>query len=367
MAELIVPFNDLSTIWTPHLDRLTRTVSDVLRSGWFLLGGSTERFEAAFAARCGVDHCVGVGNGTDALELALRAVGVEAGDEVVLTANAGGYATTACRAIGATPVFVDVHDRSGVIDVGLAARACGDRTAAIVMTHLYGHVADVDAMLDRCGGVPVVEDCAQAHGALLRGRSVGGLGTAAAFSFYPTKNLGAVGDAGAVTTTERSVADAVRSLRRYGWTERYRTTLPGGRNSRIDEIQAAVLTEFLPDLEMWNNRRAEIHGRYVAELGDHVTFLAGTTEGADDIVHLSVARVPDRTGFVERARQHGVQCEMHFPVGDHRQPGFQRDGRPTPSLPVTEGLCSEVVSLPCHPGLDDAQVDAVVNAVKAAA
>src|SRR5690606_32183943 len=203
-------------------DDLVAAAERVIRSGWFLLGPETEAFEQAFAAACGASHAVGVGNGTDALELALRGVGCGPGDEVVVTANAGMYATTACLAIGATPVFADVDDESLLVDPTSVESLVGEDTRAVVATHLYGSVVDIDALRAHLPeGVSIVEDCAQAHGAHLGGRPVGSLGDIAAFSFYPTKNLGAAGDAGAVVTHEPDVAARVRSLRQYGWESRY--------------------------------------------------------------------------------------------------------------------------------------------------
>lgn len=360
-----VPFNDLRRFAASVADEVGAAVRRVVGSGWYLLGPETEAFEAEFAAACGVPHCVAVGNGTDALELALRSVGCAAGDEVVVAANAGMYATTACLAIGAVPVFADVEPGSLLLAPGAAAALVTERTRAVVATHLYGGVVDVDGLRASLPGtVAVVEDCAQAHGASLRGRPVGSLGDAAAFSFYPTKNLGAMGDAGAVVTADPVAERRARALRQYGWGRRYEATVPGGRNSRMDEIQAAVLRVLLPSLAARNARRRAIRDHYVTELRDRVRFVDASRAGAPGVVHLCVARSTGRDRLVADLHARGVECAVHYPVPDHAQPVLAGARFRAGALAQTERACREVFSLPCFPELTDDEVAAVVAAVR---
>ncbi len=324
----------------------------VLDSGWYIQGPELAAFEAAFAAYCGVASCVGTGNGTDALELALRAAGVGVGDEVAAVANAGMYATTAIRAIGAVPLLVDIHPATLLMDPAALAASLGPRTRAIVVTHLYGRMAPMPEILRAAGGLPVIEDCAQAHGAEVDGRKAGSWGAAGAFSFYPTKNLGAAGDAGAVVTGDAETAARLRALRQYGWTKRFASTVPGGRNSRLDEIQAAILSAKLPYLQGWNARRMEIARRYDAAIGR-------ATPPAY-VAHLYVVRCAGRDGLREWMAARGVQCEVHYPTPDHVQPS-QR-GLPFRSLGLaeTERAAGEVLSLPCYPELLEEEIEFVM-------
>jgi dTDP-4-amino-4,6-dideoxygalactose transaminase len=359
-----VPFNDLSRRPPDLLRALTESVARVVDSGWYLLGPETEAFEEEFAAYCGASGCVGVANGTDALELALRAIGCRPGDEVILTANAGNYATTACRAIGATPVYADVDDTTLLLDPAAAARLVSPSTRGIVATHLYGNVVDIDAVRGALPGVAVVEDCAQAHGASLRGDRVGSLGDIAAFSFYPTKNLGGLGDAGAVVTSSADHLLRARQLRQYGWTERYRVGVEGGRNSRIDEIQAAVLRTLLPTLDAANDRRRAIQARYRDELSGRLELVQDAPGEVTTVAHLVVARSPRRDAVVRELAERGVQAAVHYPIADHRQPTASPGSYRADSLVVTDQACAEVLSLPCFPELGDDEVGMAIDAVR---
>ena len=359
-----VPFNDLRRHWAPLEQRLAAVTTRVLTSGWFLLGPETEAFEAAFATFCGVESCAAVANGTDALEIALRAVGCGRGDEVVLTANAGMYATTATLAIGAAPVFAEIDAGSLLLSAASAAALVTPRTAAVVATHLYGNVVDVEALRRALPpGVPIIEDGAQAHGASIAGRPVGSLGDIAAFSFYPTKNLGAIGDAGAVVSNQPNLVSRAKALRQYGWESRYVVTQPGGRNSRIDELQAAVLREFLPCVPGWNDRRARVRSRYVEALGDRLDFVGSSDPRALPATHLCVARADGRDRLREALLSEGIGCEVHYPLPDHRQPALGRRRFRHGDLTETERACREVLSLPCFPTLRDDEVATVIAAV----
>ncbi|WP_232076305.1 DegT/DnrJ/EryC1/StrS family aminotransferase [Variovorax sp. PBL-H6] len=336
----------------------------VVQSNWYVLGGEVSAFEREFAAYIGTPECVSLANGTDALELALRAVGVSADDRVVCVANAGFYGSTAIHAVGATPLYVDVEERSLNMAPAALAEALQHKPKAIIVTHLYGQLADIEALaeLAREAGVAVIEDCAQAHGAALRGRRAGSFGDVGCFSFYPTKNLGALGDGGAVVCRDREIAQSVRMLRQYGWSTKYQVSVPHGRNSRLDEMQAAVLRTKLPRLDASNDQRRNIAARYNAAFVDLPLTLPPST-GEAYAGHLYVVRVDAREAFREHLRSHDVATDVHYPVPDHLQaayPGAQRVG----TLAFTERACRTVVSLPCFPGLPDGDVAQVIHAVR---
>ncbi len=368
-----LPVNDISRHVAPLAAEIGDALGRVLSSGWFVLGQEVSAFEKEFAAYLDVAHCVGVASGSDALELALRAVGVTRGNRVLTVANAGGYASLAILAIGATPVYVDVDPRTLLIcpvEVERLLASCRDDPLprAMVVTHLYGQVADVPALRELAGryDVAVVEDCAQAHGAALDGLRCGGLADAAAFSFYPTKNLGALGDGGAVTTRDPAVARRVRALRQYGWSAKYRADEPGGRNSRLDEMQAAVLRLLLPRLDSYNARRNRIAALYREALAEHPTLSPVGSGRTGEVDHLFVVRTPDRDGLQRALADRAISTEVHYPVPDYDQPAVRAQlGRHAPGepLPVTEAACREVLTLPCFPELQDAEVMRVAEAV----
>lgn len=363
-ARLRVPFNDLGRAARQEHDAIAGVLARVARSGWYVLGEELRRFEAAFAAYVGVAHAVGVGNGTDAIELALRALRIGPGSEVVTVANAGMYATTAIRRTGARPVYADVAVPSMNLDVHALEAALTPSTAAVIVTHLYGRLADAEAIASVCAarGVPLVEDCAQAHGARRGGRMAGAFGTLACFSFYPTKNLGALGDAGAVLTGDGALAARLRALRQYGWGDKYEVREPGGVNSRLDEVQAAVLAHRLAALDARNARRRAIARRYATSLR-HPAIAVPAAGGDDDVVHLYVVRCAQRDALRAHLAACGIGSDVHYPVPDHLQPAYPLS--PPPRLPVTERLAREVLSLPCFPELDDAEVDGVIDACHA--
>ena len=265
----MIALNDLARHHAPLRSELDAAMARVQDRGWYILGPEVEAFEREFAAYCGTGECVAVGNGTDALELSLRALAIGPGDEVVTAANAGMYATTAIRAAGAVPAYVEIDESTLLMDPAALAAGLGARTRAVIVTHLYGRLADVDALvrIARERGVALIEDCAQAHGARAGGGMAGTHGALGCFSFYPTKNLGALGDAGAVVTGDRELAAKLRALRTYGWGAKYHCTMEGGMNSRMDELQAAVLRVKLPRLDGWNRRRRDIAARYAARSG----------------------------------------------------------------------------------------------------
>jgi dTDP-4-amino-4,6-dideoxygalactose transaminase len=349
-----VAFLDLSREVAALREELDAAIAGVLDGGRFVLGDRVAEFERAFAGFCGAREAVGVASGTDALTIALQAVGVGAGDEVVVPANTCVPTVAAVEAARATPVLADVDPRTWTLDPGAAERAVSGRTRAIVAVHLYGLCADVDALAEL--GVPVVEDAAQAHGAELRGRRAGTLGAAAAFSFYPTKNLGALGDGGAMVTDDPALAAAARELRTYGERERYES-VRSGWNSRLDELQAALLLAKLPHVEAWNERRRAIAARYDEAGLDRQQ----TPDGHVHARHLYVVRSADRDAERRRLAERGVETLVHYPRAVHQHPAYAALGRD--GLRESERLAAEVLSLPLHPWLRDEEVDAVLAAI----
>ena len=363
MNHPLVPLNDLARCPKPLADEIHVAVDAVLASGRYLFGPQVAAFETAFADYCGVRNCVSVGNGTDALEIALRALGCGPGAEVVTVANAGMYASAAIVAVGARPVFADVDPVAMTMEPQSLARVLGPRSKAIVATHLYGRMADIEGIkaVARERDVAIVEDCAQAHGARLGGRSAGSFGVLGCFSFYPTKNLGAAGDGGAIITDRDDFASELRSLSQYGWREKYHATRPHGRNSRLDALQAAVLLAKLPHLDRWNARRRDIVARYHRAAGSAVSI--SDASGTDYVAHLCVARSSRRDELRERLRQAAIQTGIHYPVPDHRQAALSALMTPDVSLPITERLVGEILTLPCFPDLTESEIDRICDAL----
>lgn len=363
-----VPFLDLRASHDPIRAELDAAYRRVMDSSWFILGHELEAFEAEFATRCGVAHAVGVGNGLDALTLALRAGGVGPGDEVLVPANTFIATWLAVSAVGAMPVPVEPDASTHNLDPERAAAAVTSRTKAIVPVHLYGQSADIGplmALADR-HGLFVLEDAAQAVGAVYRGRQVGGLGHAAAFSFYPGKNLGALGDGGAVTTDDAALAAELRRLRNYGSRTKYVHEVMGV-NSRLDELQAAFLRVKLPHLDGWTDRRRAIAAAYRAGLDDVPGLvLPAVPDWAEPVWHLFVVRVPWRDEVQRRLAAAGIETLVHYPIPPHRSEAYAGLGVTTGTLPVTDVLAGEVLSLPMGPHLSDSQVTWVIDAVRAA-
>jgi aminotransferase EvaB len=360
-----VPFNDLSRSCPEILAAQREAFGRVQASGRYVLGAEVAAFEAEFAAACGVAHAVGVASGSDALELALRAAGVAAGDEVATVANAAMYATLAIRAIGARPMFIDVDDTTLLMEPAALANALTKRTRAVVVTHLYGRLAPMRdlAEVTRLWGIPIIEDCAQAHGASRDDQCAGSFGIAGCFSFYPTKNLGALGDGGAVVTDDPAFADRLRALRQYGWRRKYEVVTDGGRNSRLDELQAALLRVRLPGLDAANARRRAIASAYSARIR-HPALRTPPAPGTDDVAHLFVLRTPERSALAAALAAQGVGTDVHYPIPDHRQP-IVGDDYSSLRLPISERACTEVLSLPCFPELTAAEIESVIASCNA--
>lgn len=360
-----IPINSLLRHVQPIQHILEAVTAQVIRSGHFVLGPGVCEFEQAFATYCGVPHCIGVANGTDALELSLKAVGVEAGHRVVVAANAAMYGTSAVLACGAIPVFVDVLPGDATLDPAALRRALDHDAGikAVIATHLYGRLAAIDWIVkaSHARGTAVIEDCAQAHGACLPdGRRAGALGDVASFSFYPTKNLGALGDGGAVVTGDAGIANRVRALRQYGWTQKYTNGIAGGRNSRLDEMQARILLAMLPWLDGWNARRRDIANRYSRSIRNPRIGVPPVA-GEEYVGHLYVVRCDSRGALRDHLAALGVLTDIHYPIPDHRQ-SCHAGQFDAVSLPVTERDAATVLTLPCFPELDDDEVQRVVDA-----
>jgi aminotransferase EvaB len=360
-----VALNDLLRQTTALRPELDAAVKRVLDSGWYILGRECAAFEAEFAAYCGAAHCVSLANGTDALELALRAHDIGPGDLVATVANAGGYSSTAIRAAGAEPLYIDIDAATmNMSAADLAARLTG-KVRAVIATHLYGRMADLPALLAVAGraAVPLVEDCAQAHGAAIDGRKAGSWGALACFSFYPTKNLGALGDGGAITSNDPQLAQRVKSLRQYGWTSKYRCA-EYGRNSRMDEMQAAILRAKLPHLDGWNARRREIADLYSAALAGQAVECPRDFD-ARYVAHLYVIRSQVRDQLRAALAARGIATDIHYPVPDHLQDAARGTPSAAAHLPVTTTAASEILTLPCYAELTDSEISAVVEALQA--
>jgi dTDP-4-amino-4,6-dideoxygalactose transaminase len=359
-----VAFLDLARHVRATRAELDAAIARVLDAGQFVFGSPLEEFERAFADFCGAREAVGVASGTDAITIALQAVGVGPGDEVVTAANTCVPTVAAIEAAGATPVLADVDPVTWTLDPGALEEAVTERTRAVVPVHLYGQCADMEAVaaVARRHGLKVVEDAAQAHGAAYRGDRAGTLGDAAAFSFYPTKNLGALGDGGAVVTNDPEVAEQARLLRNYGERARY-DSARSGRNSRLDTIQASVLGAKLTHLEEWTTRRREIAARYLEALAQTGLGLPVEAEARTHVYHLFVVRVNDRDRFREDLAALGVGTLVHYPRPVHLHEAYTHLARPGDLLAESERLSREVVSLPLYPELEDGEVEAVAEAV----
>lgn len=365
VAVRTVPFVDLGAEHDRIRDELDDAVRTVLDSGQFVLGPELAAFEQEFAAYCGVAHCVGVGSGTDALILALRACDVGPGDEVITPSFTFMAGPLAIAAVGAVPVFVDVEEDTGTLDVNLVEEAVTARTRAIVPVHLYGRCADLSrlAALATERDLLLIEDAAQAHGARSSGRAVGAVGHLGCFSFYPSKNLGAWGDGGAVVTNDPNLAQRLRLLRNYGQTQKYRHEVLG-TNSRLDELQAAILRKKLPHLEAWNKARRSAAKGYAALLDPRIP-LPFPDDEAEHVFHLYVVRAGRRDALRRFLAERGVQTGIHYPVPVHRQPAFLDVPQVAGELPVTDQLAREVLSLPMFPAITTEQLRYVADCVRA--
>jgi dTDP-3-amino-3,4,6-trideoxy-alpha-D-glucose transaminase len=355
----------MSLLPTDDASVVRSAIDRVIERGWFVLGPEVEAFESEFALAMGASYSVGVGTGTDAIALILRGLGIGAGDEVVTTPLSAAYTALAVMTTGARPVFADIDPLRLTLDPVRVERAIGPRTRAILPVHLYGQPADM-APIERLAArhnLALIEDCCQAHLATSSGRPVGTIGIAGAFSFYPTKNLGALGDGGAVLTSDRALADRIRRLRNGGQTDRYHHQ-EAGINSRLDELQAAILRVRLPRLAGWTARRRALAVRYRAKLAAAREVEPTPECDVGHVYHLFVVRTPARQALMASLAGRGIETLIHYPVPVPRQPAFA--GATPADCPIAARVCDEVLSLPLHPQLRDDEIDEVAAAIGAA-
>ena len=364
-GDLKVPFLDLRAPYVELRQELDAALARVADSGWYLLARELDAFERAFAAYTGARHCAGLANGLDALHLALRALGVGPGDEVIVPSNTYIATWLGVSQAGATPVPVEPDARTYNLDPAQLAAAVTERTRAILPVHLYGQPADMDAIADvaRRHGLHVLDDAAQAHGARYKGRRVGGLADITAWSFYPGKNLGAFGDAGGITTDDDALVDRVRVLRNYGSRVKYVNEVQG-YNSRLDELNAAVLAVKLAALDEWNARRARQAAVYAEALGDLPIVLPFVPSWAEPAWHLYVVRVRNRQAVQAELARRGVGVMIHYPIPPHRQQAYAEMGFAAGDFPIASAMADEVLSLPIGPHLSHAEQEHVIEALR---
>jgi len=362
----MIPFLDLKKINAENRDEMIEAMTRVIDSGWYILGKEVESFESDFAVYCGSKHCIGVGNGLEALHLIVRAYGIGQGDEVIVPANTYIATWLAVTHAGANPVPVEPDERTYNIDPEKIEQAITPKTKAVLLVHLYGQTADMDPIiaLARKYGLKVIEDCAQAHGARYKGRRAGSLGDAAGFSFYPGKNLGALGDGGAVTTSDPELADRIKVLRNYGSRVKYHNEVVGF-NSRLDELQAALLRIKLTKLDECNTLRRQLASRYLQELFDQQNLtLPHVPQWAEPVWHLFVVRHPLRDQLQKTLTEAGIGTMIHYPIPPHLQSAYIDLGYKQGAFPISEGIHATVLSLPMWPGMNLEDITTVSKTLK---
>lgn len=371
-----IPIQDLQRHYAVHAPALDRVATQVLHSGWWQNGPNTQAFCERFGQYIGVAHCQGVGNGTDALEIALRVLAANskngrsnAPGEVITVANAGGYTSSAVYSAGLVPVYVDIEYDSQLVSIPSVLSALSEHTTVVVVTHLYGGLVDVPVLrraLDSAGyaHLPILEDCAQAHGLSGFNTKAGGFDAMATFSFYPTKNLGAMGDGGAIVTNNAEYAAHIQRLHQYGWNKKYQVASPWGRNSRLDELQAALLLELLPELDAANERRQAILEAYMSAASDAIQIVRSPHA---TVAHLAVVMAEDRDSLRDYLQTRGIATDIHYPILDCDQQGW----RDLPKKIAPEGLrvarlsLNRILTIPCFPALTDEEVSDVCKALAA--
>ncbi len=360
-----IPVSDPHASYLSYKDEIDAAIHKVLDSGWYILGEVTREFESNFADYIGVKHCVGVNSGTDAISLALRALDIGAGDEVITVSLTAVATVAAIDLVGATPVLCDIDPDTRCMDASRVEDLISEKTKAILPVHLYGHPADLPALQDiaKKHNLFLIEDCAQAHGAQIDGKMIGSFGDLACFSFYPTKNLGAFGDGGAVCTNNNALADRLRWLREYGWKERY-ISYYKGMNTRLDEMQAAILNVKLKHLEHDTQKRIAIAQTYQQALAGLDLKLPNTKPGYRHVYHLYVVETDHREGLQAYLRDNGVATAIHYPQAVHQQPAYNQKIKGFNDLPVTNSLVPEILSLPMYPELSKDKQEHVIEMIR---
>ncbi len=360
-----IPFGNLHRQYKKYKSEIDKAVQSVLDSGYFILGENVKKFEIEFSDYCGVKYGIGVGSGTEALHLALIASGVGSGDEVITVANTAIPTISAISFAGATPVFVDIDENSFNINEDLIEEKITGRTRAILPVHLYGNPCKMDKILDIADkyDLKVIEDCAQSHGAEYKGKAVGSFGDTGCFSFYPSKNLGAYGDGGIIVTGSKELNDRLRLLRNYGQEKRYYSIIKGF-NSRLDEIQASILRAKLKRLDSWNKTRTAIAEKYSQNFLDLPVACPQAGPDSMHVFHLYVIRVKNRKKFMDYLDINGISTLIHYPVPIHLQPSYKELKIEEGSLPVTEKVSKEIVSIPIYPELEDKEIDCIIERVR---
>ncbi len=357
----MIPVFDIKRQHSQIRPELVKVIEQVLDSGWYILGKEVDTFEKEFAEFVGTSHAIGVASGTDALYLALKALDIGPGDEVITVSHTAVATVAAIVQTGATPVLVDICEDSYTMDPSQLPDAISAKTKAIIPVHLYGQAADIDPILAIAEhrGISVIEDCAQANGAMYKGKKVGTLGLIGAFSFYPTKNLGAMGDGGIIVTSNEKIAHKISLLRQYGWDKRYISSL-SGTNSRLDEIQAAILRVKLKHLVAWNKKRRELAQLY----GKHLCHVRKPAEltGRTHVYHLYVVATPQRKDLIDYLKGRGIGTAIHYPVPVHLQRAYSKLIL-YEKLHVTEKVCSQIISLPMYPELTISEIIEISNSI----
>jgi len=347
-----------------HQDEIEEAVLQVLRSNRYILGAEVDALESEFADYIGTKTAIGVANGTDALELAIRALDIGPGDEVITVSHTAVATVAAIEAAGAIPVLIDVDPVYYTLNPAQLQEALTPKTKALIAVHLYGQAADLDAIEQFCtkNKLFLIEDVSQAHGAKWKGKRLGSIGHIGCFSCYPTKNLGAIGDAGLVTTNDSKLGNKVRMLREYGWKRRYISDI-AGRNSRLDELQAAILRVKLRHLDYDNSKRQQLAEQYSRALAGPKLHLPVTRPNSEQVFHLYVIRTGDRQQLIDHLSSHKIQAGIHYPMPVHLQPGYKARIRTSSNMRVTEQLAEEVLSLPMYPELSSADVASVIEVI----
>ena len=364
MAEDFIPVANPKIQFIRHQAQIREAIERVLASGWYILGDEVKGFEREFADFLGVKYCLGVASGTDAISLALKAVGVIPGDEVITVSHTAVATVAAIEQIGAAAVLVDIDSATRCIDPDKIESVISDKTKAILPVHMYGQPAPMKQIVSvaQRNNLKVVEDCAQAHGAQIEDKKVGTFADAGAFSFYPTKNLGAMGDGGAVVTGSLDVAERLKWLREYGWKDRYISSMPG-TNSRLDEIQAAILRTKLRYLHEDNNRRREIAEHYFRAIDGQRISPPAQIKNTIHAMHLFVVRCQQRDSLQKFLKDKGIGTAVHYPKPVHQQPAYAKRIKGGDNLPYTENLYQDILTLPMYPELTDKQVERICLAL----